>query len=350
MDNSSTPTKTSDAKSVPYRTAFRETATATLIADENFIITDVNEAFIELCGYHRTEVIGETALLFIGNSRVFVDATESLTGGNRWEGDLEIETKTGRRIYGRATATPITEGETTQGYVASFTDLTAYRQYQQSLKIFNRVLRHNLRNEANIILGMLDTIKEAVPAVTADPTAHDAVEKARERTNRLLNRADKTRTFSDIISPDGECSLRPIAVHTAVKSACEKAPVDPDSVTINPLSETLTVLADENIEPALTTLIENAIEHNDHETPQVVIDAEQNGDTVVLTVADNGTGVDPTRRNEIFGRNEDSPIHHGNGLSLFFVDRLMEIYGGSIECTDTATHDSVFELTFRAAD
>ncbi|MGM0591402.1 MAG: sensor histidine kinase, partial [Halobacteriota archaeon] len=274
----------------------------------------------------------------------YAEAAEKMMAGETWVGDFEATTKDGRLIYGSGTATPLSVDGETWGYVAVFTDLTRHRQYEQSLRILNRVLRHNLRNDANVILGHLNDV-----AGNVDDDLERPIEAATERVESMLHRADTTREFSGVLTSENEEGLRPTRLDTAVERAIARVTTSDVDMTVDLDDESVSVVADETLSAALEAVVENAVVHNDKETPLVEIRARNRDDRLVLTVADNGPGIEPYRRDRIFGREETTKVHHGQGLSLFFVDRLMEIYGGSVSVTDNDPEGTVFELRFRTA-
>ncbi len=81
----------------------------------------------------------------------------------------------------------------------------------------------------------------------------------------------------------------------------------------------------------------------------MAVTAQPEGETVVLTVADDGRGVSAANRERIFEhffttRREQG----GTGLGLGIVKALLAAHGGGIELAETAAPGAVFRLTLRA--
>ncbi|MFB6126123.1 MAG: sensor histidine kinase [Halolamina sp.] len=308
-----------------YRLAFLETANPAIITDENFVIREANEACLDLGGFERSDLIGEVPAMLFEDHAVFEEVADALADGRPWVGDFEARTRDGQLKYGRGSAAPLVADGETLGYVAIFIDMTAARQTRESLRILNRVLRHNLRNDANVVLGNLRSVRDGLDG---DDVA--AVDAAIDRVEGMLNRAETTRQFGRLLAADGSETLYPVRLDNAVDQA-------------------LANVADETLTAAVRAVIDNAVVHGGDEPTVEITAAVDDGDAVLL-VADDGPGIEAERQDRIFGREELSEVRHGEGLSLFFVDRLLTVYGGEVSVADNEPTGSVFELRFRRAE
>jgi signal transduction histidine kinase len=89
------------------------------------------------------------------------------------------------------------------------------------------------------------------------------------------------------------------------------------------------------LQSVFRNLISNAVQHNDAETPRVEVDATERGDTVAVSVVDNGPGVPESQREDIFGKGNKGLDSTGTGLGLFLVRTLVESFGGSVRVEDS---------------
>lgn len=327
-----------------YRLAFLETTNPALITDENFLIREVNEACLGLGGYDREDLLGEMPTTFFEDRAAFEDVVDALADGRPWAGDFETRTPDGRRKQGRGTAAPLVADGETLGYAVVLVDMTAHRRTRESLRVLNRVLRHNLRNDANVVLGNLRSLRERL-----DGDDEATVAAAADRVERMLDRAETTRRFGRVLAGDGDETLYPVRLDNAVDQALTAVDDDGATVDVSLPAEPLFVVADETLTAAIRAVVDNAVTHAGDE-PTVEITAAVDGGDVALLVADDGPGIDSRRRDRVFGREELSAVHHGEGLSLFLVDRLLSVYGGEVSVADDEPTGSVFELRFRLAE
>ena len=118
--------------------------------------------------------------------------------------------------------------------------------------------------------------------------------------------------------------------------------------------EEATVQADEDrLTLALDALIENAIDHTDA-GGGIELSARNEGDTVILAVADSGSGIPANEVGRIFGRftRVDQGRNRkagGFGLGLAVVKAIAEAHDGSVRVRSTVGKGSVFELLLPAS-
>jgi signal transduction histidine kinase len=89
---------------------------------------------------------------------------------------------------------------------------------------------------------------------------------------------------------------------------------------------------------AMDNLLENAVEHNDADEPRIDVGIDADGETVRLTVADNGPGIPDNQKESILY--PESGETDGSGLSL--VRTLVEGYDGSVRAEDNEPRGSRF--------
>ncbi|MFE0633077.1 ATP-binding protein [Streptomyces sp. NPDC058864] len=115
-----------------------------------------------------------------------------------------------------------------------------------------------------------------------------------------------------------------------------------------------TLLPDRVVDPrdlvtVLGNLIDNAL---DAARSLVEVELRAEGTTVVLRVSDDGPGVPPEAREQIFAEGwttKRSPAHRGRGLGLALVRRLAERYGGMARVTARAGGGAVFTVVLPEA-
>ncbi|WP_224337048.1 PAS domain S-box protein [Haloprofundus halobius] len=99
-------------------------------------------------------------------------------------------------------------------------------------------------------------------------------------------------------------------------------------------------------------LVDNAIEYSGDEQPRVHVSAERDGDLHVISVRDEGIGIDPTASNRIFDvfqRLHTRDEHPGTGIGLALCERIIERHGGEIWVDSEPGVGSTFSFTLPAA-
>ncbi len=104
---------------------------------------------------------------------------------------------------------------------------------------------------------------------------------------------------------------------------------------------------------ALTALVDNAVGH-EHDGGTVEVVLHRNGQQVVLSVADDGSGIDAATMATLFDRFSQGPPDaragrksHGIGLAL--VHEIVRSHGGDIRVVSDPGNGATFTLTFPAA-
>ena len=327
-----------------YKRAFRHTENPMLVTDENYIIRDVNRACISFTGYSRAELIGDLPLKLFPDPAVYEDLVEKLEDDEPWQGYFQTQTKGGYQIYGQGSAIPLIINGEKRGYSGIFVDLTERRQYEKALQVMYRVLRHDLKNEMNLILGYLETLEAELPK-----KSHERIETVESLGQRLIRRADKARSLEQLLYGGFEQPNRSVVLDTVLERGLDniRQRFPTANLSVGPIPS-CTVIANELLETVIESLVENAIIHN-AEPPRITVIVEEDDRTVTVRVADDGRGIDDRQKQHLFGREEKDELRHGDGFSLYFVDCVMELYRGSITVSDNEFGGATFELTLLKA-
>jgi PAS domain S-box-containing protein len=314
-----------------YEVAFEETNNPAIITDPNFIVRDVNQALLDFTGYERDEIIDQPPTSVFSNEDTYSELITTLSEDERWTGNFEAQTKSGVTVHGRGSAFPITnDNGDVEAYAGFFTDLTQRKQYEDTLKILNRVLRHNLKNDANVILGYITTVRDELN----DDTLESFLSQAESKINSLLNHSDTARNLQTLLSGETRENIRPVRIDAIIDSQIRSANSQFQNADIQftdrPDDDYVFALADDSIYEILMALLENGVQHNTKDDPAISVGLDVGDDFVTVRIRDNGPGIAKDRQDIIFGREEKDQLHHGQGFSLFFVDKVVQKYSGNI--------------------
>ena len=117
---------------------------------------------------------------------------------------------------------------------------------------------------------------------------------------------------------------------------------------INNVPATMMVEADrDQMFRVVLNLVSNAFEAGAH---RVVMNAGQGGDTILVMVADDGPGLPPKARDNLFRPFAGSARLGGTGLGLAIAREIMRAHGGDIALTASTAQGTTFCLTLPDAD
>ena len=200
---------------------------------------------------------------------------------------------------------------------------------EQRLQVFNRILRHNLRNDLNVVLGHAENLGEDFPG------AREEADIIRRKARELIDISEKAREVGKTLESDDR-STGTIDVTDCVERTCaEFRQTYPDAELTANLPDETTVYADKTLDAAIGEVVENAIEHNDRERPTVGVSVSAAGDEwVELTVTDDGPGI-PKEERSVLAEGEETALHHGSGLGLWLANWIVGKFGGELTFADT---------------
>jgi signal transduction histidine kinase len=211
--------------------------------------------------------------------------------------------------------------------------------------VLNRVLRHNIKNDMNVIMGHTELLAEAVPPSATDHV--DAIERAAEEVTRL----SRTARHVDRLRADAD-STQPIDVTAAVEECVAAASrMYPDADVTADLPDDAWIEANPIVGPVIRNLLENAIEHHDGD-PTVRVTVRRDvghDDRIAICVADDGPGIDEHERTVLAVASEE-PTRHGSGLGLWLVKWFADQYDGTLAFEDNDPRGTIVRVTLPSAE
>jgi light-regulated signal transduction histidine kinase (bacteriophytochrome) len=152
-----------------------------------------------------------------------------------------------------------------------------------------------------------------------------------------------TSSLDSTVETDAEVSLdKAIANLEAV--------VQENSASISRTELPRVRIAPVQLEQLFQNLIANAIRYRRAEVPQIHVSYERQGKEFLFSVKDNGIGIDPQYKEqifELFKRLHSSARYPGAGLGLAICQRIVERAGGRIWVESELGRGSTFFFTLR---
>lgn len=308
--------------------AMLETATDPLWAiDGEGTFTAINRAFLELTGYTRAELLGtDPAVLFRDDGEEWTYRIRLLEDGEpgateEWSGRLWTKNGAEVPVGWSCRASETDDGRVIVGRVE---DRRETRQQDRKLNVLNRVLRHNIRNQVNVVLGKASLLQEI-----DDEGYRTAAEKIEEMSEEIINISDKARRAQQHIDVpvDAECRIDLVEpTEQAVRTFGIK---EPTATVRSDLPPTAPARAPPSVDIAIQELLENAVVHNPAPEPSATVTIDVDGAWTRLRVVDECDPI-PAEVRETIGRGSEQPLHHNDGLGLWIVKWITESVDGDL--------------------
>ena len=284
-------------------------------------VNSYNRAFERLFGEPDAEGEMSQPLALQPDRIVGAEATDQRPEGDR---EFTLQTSDGVRYFlYRQLSYELRE---TDRSFEIYTDVTALKQREIQLQVLHRLLRHNLRNDLNVVAGFAELLAEQV-----DTPAHaEYAERIVSNVRDLIKLSENAKHIEAVAGQQSlERSTVPIdELATAVAKQYQR--MHPDAEITVDIPSGTTVSAGKHLRTALGELVENSLEHTPTESPAVRVSAERSEGIVELTVRDNGPGIPDDEWAVITGDAEISQLKHGSGLGLWLVRWVAEAYGGRL--------------------
>jgi signal transduction histidine kinase len=275
--------------------------------------------------------------------------------------DLTVD---GRRREYRVVAEPFEDTTgALLGYTLSFQDVTDITRRERRLTILNRVLRHNLRNDLNVVAGHASVIEAEID----DDSLADHAETIIETSQELTDVGEKARELDRIV--DETMPHERVRAESLIESVVEPFRQHHSEATIETdVPPDLSIWTDsQTLSVVFENLIENALEHNDSEAPRISIRAgpgaggqtdggtsadttvappdrtlstADTADRILFEIADNGPGI-PQGEVEVLRGQEETALKHGSGLGLWVVQAGVTALGGELSFESSADGTTV---------
>ncbi|WP_251329487.1 PAS domain-containing protein [Haloplanus pelagicus] len=312
-----------------------------------------NQAHADIYGYDDPAVfLGNTWRMNYDDAEV--DRFESevfpaVAGGDEWRGEATGVRADGSPFPQELSLSPLADGR----YICVVRDATERRRYERrlerqrdNLEILNQVVRHDIRNDLQVVLGYVESLRTFVGE---DRTAHveRAVESARDA-------VEITETAGDVaeVMLTADAETKPVGLGCVLdEQVSEVRSTYEDTVlTTDGTIPDVDVRADNMLGSVFRNLLTNAVEHNDGAIRKVTVAAAADADTATVRVADNGPGIPDDRKDAIFEEGEKGLDSGGTGLGLYLAETLVDRYGGDIRVGDNDPNGAVFTVELPVVD
>ena len=272
------------------------------------------------------------------------DLVGSTVGELRDQPTVEIGSTSRMLLYNPTVSELTDQHEYVVGYAVVFRDVTDRTVRKQRLEVLNRVLRHNIRNDMNVILGQNERVRTQVD----DPDVVDSTDSIARAGHELMSISEKVRRTEQLFeSNSGETDR--IRVESLVERMFEEVRSAHDVACQYRGPEEVAIAATrDQVRTALRNLVTNAVQHNDSEDRKLWVRvADQSADRypVTITVLDNGPGI-PEQERAVIDAGQETPLEHSSGIGLWTVCWIMRKLGGELSFDEREPSGAAVKLLF----
>lgn len=296
-----------------------------VMLDDDREIVQANPALVSMLdATDADDLIGRPVTDFFHDPDAVPTIVERLDDEGTVTLEMRFETRTGDVFWGRVTAVRQTDDAGRPIADGVIEDITTRKHRQQQLRVVDRILRHNIRNDVSVISGYATYLDENDVVSNPEP-----VRAIRDRSRELLRTAEKGHVVVDVLS-EGQDPVTYDVVPSIERTVEGLRDTHDDVVIETSLPESAAVRALREIEVVVRELVENSIVHHDG-APTVGIEVADATDGIQIRISDDGPGI-PQREYEILSGTEDADhLSHGSGMGLWLVHWIVRLSGGEID-------------------
>lgn len=334
------------------------------LADAKFV--EVNDAFVELTGWEREQLIGHDSK----ELKLWVDLDERQRFFDRLKRDRvvrDFECQTIDRhgkVHTMHISGEIIEVNHEPHLITFGLDVTEQKRAEAELQNalakerelnqlksdFVSLVSHEFRTPLEIIMSSTDNLQRYHARLAAEKREQllNTINKSVRRMSGMmeevlvLGRVESDKTEFNPLPFDLESCCRRIGdeIQTATNRRCP--------VGVQLKGSLRNAFGDENLlRHILSNLLSNAVKYS-AEGSEVTLAVAKKGGHGILSVMDHGCGIptaDQKRLFQAFHRGSNVRQVSGTGLGLVIVQRCVELHGGSITCESTEGKGTTFTVT-----
>jgi signal transduction histidine kinase len=227
-----------------------------------------------------------------------------------------------------------------EGVVNFLTDVTAERRMEAELRNYADVVAHDLSEPVAgiaMLVGLLERRAEQPPSPAVLRQLRSSAERARDLIDGVL-----------VYARAGELSREPVALGELMAEVAEDlcARLDEAGATLE-VGELPEIQGDRRqLRRVLQNLLANAMKFRGDAPLRVEVSAVRDSQEWVVTMRDNGIGVDPAHATRIFSMfSRANEQVEGAGIGLAVCRRIIDAHGGRIWVEPADGGGSAFRFT-----
>ena len=339
---------------------------AIISKDLNGIITSWNRGAERLFGYTAEEAIGRSILMLIPPDRQDEEPRilAQLRRGERIDHYETIRLrKDGTPLNVSLTISPVKDASgRVVGASKVARDITERVQHRQAIEQANAALKranddlqqfaysasHDLQEPLRMISVYSELLRKKFGGQLgreADEYLRQTVEGAMRMEHLLRDLRMYTQLSAAGAEPPDEINAGEVLRKTLLNL---QVAIDKNGATITTSALPQVRMFEFQLEQVLQNLIANAIRYRSEQPPRIHVAAERQGNHWLFSVQDNGIGIEPQFKEQVFGvfkRLHSASEYPGTGMGLAICQRIVERAGGRIWVESEPGRGSTFYFT-----
>ncbi len=217
----------------------------------------------------------------------------------------------------------------------------------QELEQFAYVASHDLQEPLRMVASYVTLLSKRY-GQKLDADADEFIGYAVDGAHRMQRLIRDLLDFSRVGM--GGRPLQPFSIQSALDLAQANLKVIIEETGARVTSDTLPVINGDESQfvQLFQNLIDNALKFRDSQPPHIHISASWKDNSWVISVADNGIGIDPKQYNRIFlifQRLHGARKYPGTGIGLAICKKIVERHGGRIWVQPGSGKGTIFHFT-----
>lgn len=292
-----------------------------IVVDEDDVVVDVNPIAQQQFEFSKDDVVGRAVRGVFDDPEFELPAGEgTVVWSSRGPLQYEVKVSTLSDQHGRQL-----------GRILVLRDITDRTNRRQQLQVLNRVLRHNFRNDMNVIDVCSTQLVDRLDGEDAE-----LADRVQSVARDLSETGTKAREIERIMSRRHN-DPQPIDLPSLVTRQLDTLRHEHPAAEIeSDLPDQLEIRSTGILESVLQNVFENAVVHNDSQQPHVWVRIDADDTRIEISVADDGPGI-PQQERAVLIKGTETPLEHGSGLGLWLVNWGVTMLGGEIEFRDRVT-------------
>ncbi|MBL7857513.1 MAG: PAS domain-containing protein [Cyclobacteriaceae bacterium] len=274
--------------------------------------------------------------------------------------DLEREIQTSDKRWFQVNILPyiIRKKNITNGVVITFVDITGHINDKRDIERINAdhetfiySVSHDFRGPLTNLVLLIELMKSALiknDQEDVNNLLENMERSARSMKTMIYELTDITKIGTDVSDQASLVSIEQIIedVRFTLKNQIYQSHA---KITTNITVPEL-LFSRKNLRSIMYNLLSNAIKFSaPDKTPEILIKTEKAGEYTLLSIRDNGVGIEEEKQGVIFSKfSRLRPAVEGTGIGLFIVSKMVNNQGGKIEVLSKVDGGTTFNIYLKS--